>query len=183
MRVYVLTPLTRRAVEQRRAVIQGFDVPWRTIKVLLIGFVPAVAAAALAWLAVGEYAVGVFLAVEAAVYWVAETRTRSGLRLRRYQALIDRQRARLGVFTVCGRPINPGLDPRVFTVVSSSAPVAPRDLSSAVTETMDSTRRPTRRRTPKSSPPPESDPWASTGWPGAAPTGTAPTPSEKEPVH
>lgn len=176
MRVYVLTPLTRRAVDQRRAVIQGFDIPWRTIKVLLIGFAPSVLFAALAWLAVGEYAIGVFFAVEAATYWLIESRSRNGLHLRRYQTIVDRQRARLGVFTMCGRPIDMG-EPSVRMLVSSSVPTTRRDLSEAVTETMDATRSPLRHAAPKKPKAPAADPWGTLDWPDAtAPVGQGATP-------
>lgn len=98
MQVYSLTPLTRRGAEQRRAVIQGFDIPWTVLRVLAIGFVPAMLLTAIMWVFVGEYAVLVLPMAEGALYWLLESRTRGGLRVRQYQAALDRQRARTNTY-------------------------------------------------------------------------------------
>lgn len=107
MKVYTLTRLTRKIDEQRRVVIQGFEVRARLVKVALIGAVPAGLLAAMSATVLGVYAIVVFAAVEAAVYILLEARIRSGLRLRAYQDLLDRSRSKVGMFQVAGETVDP----------------------------------------------------------------------------
>ena len=59
--------------------------------------------------------------VELGVFWLFRWRSRSGLRLKNYQAILDRRRSHVGRFLVCGQPYDftRGL---ALTVVSSSMP-------------------------------------------------------------
>ena len=85
----------------------------------------ALAVTALLWvLLAGEYALVMIPVVEAAVFWLIETRARSGLRLRTYQTILDSQRAQIGTFFCCGRVIaipTSGFRPRTTWRTSSMA--------------------------------------------------------------
>ncbi len=122
MRIYALTPLTRRALDQRRAVLSGIDVPWRVVKVLGIGALPSLLVAFMAWSFVGTWALVAFVLGEACTWWLVESRDTTGLRVRRWRGLLDRRQAHLGVLVVCGEPVI-GRQGRKAQVVSSSVRV------------------------------------------------------------
>lgn len=122
MKVYTLTRLTRRIDEQRRVVIQGFEVRARLLKVLLVGLVPSVVIALAALTVIGTYSVLVFAAAEAGFYLLVERRARNGLRLRTYQTIVDRSRSRIGTFACCGLVVDPS-GGEWGSLLSSSVPV------------------------------------------------------------
>jgi hypothetical protein len=122
VRIYTLTPLTRRAGSQRRAVLSGFDVPWRLVKVLGLGAVPALLAALVLWPLLGAWSLTAFVLVEAAVWWLVESRDTTGLKVKHWRGLLDRRQARLGVLLVCGEPLV-GRRGRRAKLVSSSVGV------------------------------------------------------------
>lgn len=122
MRLYTLTPLTRRAGTQRRAVISGFDLPWRLVKVLGLGAVPALVVALVAWTLVGTWAILAFALVEGLVVWLVEGRDTTGLQVKRWRGVLDQRQARLGVLLVCGEPVV-GREGHKTVVASSSVPV------------------------------------------------------------
>jgi hypothetical protein len=127
MEVFSLTRLTRGATANRRVVISGFDLPLRGFMIFLAALPGALGVAALLWvLFAGEYALVIIPVVEAAVFWLIETRARSGLRLRTYQAILDSQRAQIGTFFCCWRVIDP-LSGRPGVIVASSIPVVPAE--------------------------------------------------------
>ena len=123
MRIYTLTPLTRRAGTQRRTVISGFDIPWRAVKVLAIGALPALVVALVAWAIVGPWAVLGFALVEGATWWLLESSSATGLQVKHWRALADQRQARTGVLLVCGEPVVPRSG-RKTVVVSSSVRAA-----------------------------------------------------------
>jgi hypothetical protein len=126
VRIFCLTPLTRGAASQRRVVVHGFDLPARGLLIAGLAFVPAVVVAVIAWMMVGELGFLAVPLVEVLAFWLIETRTRSGLRLRTYQALTDKQKAKreVGKFFVAGRELDP-LGGAWFTVRSGSVPSRP----------------------------------------------------------
>ena len=126
--VYALTGMTRDASAQRRMVIQGFDIPARVFMVMLAAAGPALVITLIGWALVGSYAIVLLPAFLAGVFVLVEGRSRSGLRLRNYQALLDRKRASNGRWFVCGEEFDP-LHGSAITIISSSAhrPVASLD--------------------------------------------------------
>ena len=125
IKVFSLTRLTKGATANRRVVISGFDLPLRGFMIFLATLPGALAVTALLWvLFAGEYALVTIPVVEAAVFWLIETRARSGLRLRTYQTILDSQRAQIGTFFCCWRVIDP-LSGRLGVIVASSIPVVP----------------------------------------------------------
>jgi hypothetical protein len=105
--IYPLTGLTRTASEQRRVIIQGFDLRWRTFVIIAGSSPAAVMVTAIAWTVVGQAAIFCMVIVPAVVYALVERRTRSGLQLRTYQHLVDRRRTGVGQFYICGQPFDP----------------------------------------------------------------------------
>lgn len=120
--VYVLTPLTRDAGKSRRVIVQGFDVPWRNVMItgcaLIVGLIPM----AFMWMFVGQVAIFVIPITIGIAFYVIERRTRSGLRLRTYEAALDKRRAVVNLFLCCGVPVDPSQN-SVRLLKSSSAPL------------------------------------------------------------
>lgn len=124
MSIFCLTPLTRSAGE-RRVLISGFDVKWRTFVIAALAAIPALIITVIAWLFVGQLAVVAIPLVEAAAFWLLESRQRNGLHLRQYQAMLDRRKATTGRFYCCGVQIDPARS--VFgMIMANSVPVPGR---------------------------------------------------------
>lgn len=134
MNVYSLTNLTRNANQQRRVVIQGFDLPVRGLTIAGLAFIPAIPVTAIAWAVVGQYALVCVPIIEILAFWLIESRTRSGMRLRRYQRFLDIRRSVSGTFMICNRPIHP-LQHVFGYVISSAERGLPAEQPSFVRET------------------------------------------------
>lgn len=119
--VYALTALTREAGSARRVVILGFDAHLRGVVIAVAALALAAAPTFFAWLLVGPAALTVTGLIVAAVFYLVEHRTRSGLQLRTYQAMADRRSERIGQFICCGRRVYPNRT-GIGTVRSSSMP-------------------------------------------------------------
>jgi hypothetical protein len=121
MNVYSLTPLLRSANQQRRVVIQGFDLPVRGLTIAGLALAPSLVIAAILWPFFNQYALVAIPIIELFAFWVIESRTRSGLQLRQYQRFVDKRRSASGTFLVCNRPITP-LSHIFGHVLASSVP-------------------------------------------------------------
>jgi hypothetical protein len=144
MNVYVLTPLTRSVNLQRRVVIQGFDLPVRGLTITGLALLPALPVAGILWQFIGSYALVSVLVIEAAAHWLIESRTRNGLRLRRYQRFIDIRKSVNGTFLVCSHPVKPLHDTWGY-VVASAMPGRIRTRPELVLEAANTTDLRTRR--------------------------------------
>lgn len=154
-KVFSLTRLTKGASAARRVVISGFDLPLRGFIVFLAALPAALAVTAILWvLFAGEYALALIPVVETAVFWLIESRARSGLRLRTYQTILDSQRARIGTFFCCWRPIDP-VSGRMGVIVASSIPVVPAEQNNLV----EPTNRDEHRRRSVNTKSAFADPW------------------------
>ncbi len=122
-----MTPLLRSANQQRRVVIQGFDLPVRGLTIAGLALAPALVVTAILWPFFNQYALVAIPIIELFAFWVIESRTRSGLQLRQYQRFVDKRRSASGTFLVCNRPITP-LSHVFGHVMASSVPgrVTPR---------------------------------------------------------
>ena len=121
MHVYDLTGLTRGAGEHRRVVVQSFDVPLQSLVLAIGGFVAALPFVVVLFPVLGYVALFGVGVVEVGVFWLFRWRSRSGLRLKHYQAILDRRRSHVDRFLVCGVPYDfrRGL---ALSVVPSSIP-------------------------------------------------------------
>jgi hypothetical protein len=122
MHVYDLTGLTRGAGEQRRVVIQSIDVPLQSLVVTMVGLVASLPFVFAFYPLFGFFALLAIGVVELTTFWLFRWRSRSGLRLKNYQAILDRRRSRVSQFIVCGQPYD-FTHGSAITVVSSSIPV------------------------------------------------------------
>ncbi|MHB1974094.1 MAG: hypothetical protein ACYCR4_07365 [Acidimicrobiales bacterium] len=122
MHVYDLTGLTRGAGEQRRVIIQSLDVPFQSLVLAVVGFVASLPLVFAFFPLFGYFALLGFGVVEVATFWLFRWRSRSGLRLKNYQAILDSRRSQIDQFIVCGQPFDfsRGL---AVTVVASSVPL------------------------------------------------------------
>lgn len=108
--LHTLTPLTgRKADEHRTATIAGVDMRRETLKIGAVAVIPAVAISAAAWPLLGARTVFVFAFTIVASWWGLATRSTTGLRRRRFEGFLDKRRSSVGVFMLCGRPIDPDL--------------------------------------------------------------------------
>jgi len=107
--VYTLTSLTRSAGQARRVVIAGFDAPLRGVLVTAVALLVAFLPTAILWIFLGPSALLLAVLVVGAAFYLVESRTRSGLHLRTYQAMIDKKREVIGQFICCGIPVDPGM--------------------------------------------------------------------------
>ena len=146
---YSLTGLTRSAGTNRRVLIQGFDLPFRGVLVAAAAFAVGALPTVVAVLLVGSWGLLVMASVQFAVFQLVERRTRGGLHLRTYRALLDRRSGgrAVGRFRCCGVTVDP--TPSVFrTLTSASVPGAaggassePRDVLDAMDASSGLTRR------------------------------------------
>ena len=118
---YALTGLTRTAGASRRVVIQGFDLPFRGVLVAAVGFAVGLLPTVAAVLVVGTWGLAVMAAVQVAVFQLVERRTRGGLHLRTYRALLDKRRGgrTVGRFRCCGVTVD--ARPAVFRTVRTAS--------------------------------------------------------------
>lgn len=105
--VYTLTKLTRSAGQSRRVVVAGFDAPLRGLVVTILALAVSAIPTMILWLAVGPLALVLSMLTVGAAFYLVEGRTRSGLRLRTYQAMINKKRERIGQFMCCGQSVFP----------------------------------------------------------------------------
>src|SRR3954447_24865337 len=86
------------ASSTRTVVVGVAEFPWRVLIILIISLVTGLLPARGVWMLVGVWS-GAFLALwMAAAVWLSHGRTQSGLRIRNYSALLNRQRAILNEF-------------------------------------------------------------------------------------
>lgn len=142
--VYSLTQLTgSRRNEDRRTVLFTFEVRQYTVWVVALSALASAPVTLLLIAIIGMY--GLFFPIVAVmaglILW--DTRQRSGLKLRTYQAILDRRRAQNGVLYASGAPIPraelimhqmvviPAQSPALAPTLTKPVRSAPSDLSSA----------------------------------------------------
>src|SRR6478609_3985154 len=97
--LYALTEMTGAEASSTRTVVVGVaEFPWRVLLILIIALVTGLLPAMAVWALVGAWAVGFLAAWMAAAVWLFHGRTRSGLKIRNYAALLNKRRAVLNQF-------------------------------------------------------------------------------------
>jgi hypothetical protein len=130
----VLTRLTRRGNEDRRVVVQGFDVGYRTFLLVVVSAVPAAFAGIFTFLLIGRVSVfgfeigfyGTALAVvlvAGSVYFVLSARTRAGLSYFKSLADWKRESRRIGVMHLGVNPISTAETPKMSVMPRGAIPV------------------------------------------------------------
>ncbi|GAA3632598.1 hypothetical protein [Microlunatus ginsengisoli] len=97
--LYALTAMTGPEASSTRTVVVGVaEFPWRVLVILIVALVTGLLPTAAVWAVGGVWAVGFLAAWMAAAVWLFHGRTRCGLRIRNYAALLNRRRAILNEF-------------------------------------------------------------------------------------
>src|SRR3954447_7889262 len=97
--LYALTEMTGPEASSTRTVVVGVaEFPWRVLVILIIALVTGLLPAMALWTLVGVWAFGFLIVWMAAAVWLFHGRTQSGLRIRNYAALLNKQRAILNEF-------------------------------------------------------------------------------------
>src|SRR6476659_3080728 len=86
------------ASSTRTVVVGVAEFPWRVLVILIVALVTGLLPTMAVWALVGVWAVGFLAAWMAAAVWLFHGRTRSGLKIRNYAALLNRRRAILNEF-------------------------------------------------------------------------------------
>lgn len=121
MKIYTLTHLTRTASDERRVMIQGFDIPWKLLRVLVPASIPALIVAFVFWPWIHAYALVPASGVLGGIYWAVEGRT-GDLHIRQYQSWWDKRQEPTGQLVVCGVLVES--TPTMARVRSASVSVA-----------------------------------------------------------
>lgn len=120
--VYVLTDITRRSSEQRRVVVSGFDVRWRSVVMCMIGTPPGLMLVGIGWVFLGQYALLLLPLTIVGLFVLVDGKSKAGLGLPLWRTLLDRKQSSVGKFFMCGVEIDP-LDEPIVNIVLSTVPV------------------------------------------------------------
>lgn len=107
MMVFDLTPLTRGAAAERRAVIQGFEIRWQTLVVAALSAIPGLLLTVILWPWLDSMAILVIPATVGAALWLINGRASRGMQLRNWQSLSNKARSDSGRFFVSGASYDP----------------------------------------------------------------------------
>lgn len=121
MDIYDLTPLTLKANEGRRISFQGFDLDRRHFWIVVCSSVVVLPVVSICYQVLGMGVLALLLApiLYALPFFLIETRSQEGLKLRRYQALLDSRTGNTGKFMVCNKEIQPATyRPRLLRALS-----------------------------------------------------------------
>lgn len=120
--MFSLTDLTGRNRDVNRTTVIGtVEMKWRVWIILLIGFPFAILVTLFAMPFLGITALIFLPIVEGGAVFLIHRRTKSGLKLRTYESLLDKQRSVINQYFLGGQPID--MSPAQFAVVyTSSAP-------------------------------------------------------------
>ena len=123
--MFDLTPYTSRAAKQRARtiVIQRMEINCRLAIVLAISIVPGFLAVGFTWPLFHELALVMLPLVMAAAWFIFYRQDKRGLRLRTYQTIQDRLKAKSGELYVAGKPVSVNMsDLRILVRSSLPAP-------------------------------------------------------------
>lgn len=120
--VFDLTPLTRQIASERRTAVIGFDLPTHSLKTGVPSVLFGIAITSVFTKLLGPWSVLPGMAAGAWVWWMLASRTSSGLRVKRWRAMVDRRRLR-NVITVCGEAFVL-TEPRIERLRTASVPVS-----------------------------------------------------------
>ncbi len=97
--LYALTEMTGPEASSTRTVVVGVaEFPWRVLVIGIVALVTGLLPAMAVWLLAGVWAVAFLIAWIVAAVWLFHGRSQSGLRIRNYAALLNKQRAILNEF-------------------------------------------------------------------------------------
>lgn len=157
LKVFDLTPLTRGAAEQRRAVISGIEFKWRHLVIVGVGSLVGLVFMLVFWRLLGSLAVLAVPLFAGIALWLLEGRSRRGMELRNWAHLKNKAVNNSGRFFVSGEPF----DPLANTVSILSVRCLPVPTAAGGTDApdlvADRALGDQRRRTPPAAPSPAVD--------------------------
>jgi hypothetical protein len=104
--LYLLTAYTgRESGSERTTVIGTVEMKWRTFWIAAFALVPGGLLTAIFFPLLNTWAFLWLFVVEGAAFYLIERRSREGLKLRTYQAFLDKRKSQSGTFFLCGQPI------------------------------------------------------------------------------
>jgi hypothetical protein len=102
----LMTGMTgRTSGSERTMIVATVEMKFRSFWIALIALVPGGILMAMFFPLINTWSVLWVVAVEIAAFFLIERRTAEGLRLRTYQAIVDKKKSNLNVFYLCGQPI------------------------------------------------------------------------------
>lgn len=97
--LYSLTKMTgTEASSARTTVVGSVEFPWRVFVILILAFLVGLFPTAFLFALIGPWSLGFLPLWMASAVWLFHGRTRKGMEIRNYVALINRQRAILNQF-------------------------------------------------------------------------------------
>ncbi|MCU6479092.1 hypothetical protein [Arthrobacter sp. A2-55] len=105
--LYSLTPMTgRTSGSDRTTVIGTVEMKWRTFWIAAFAMIPAGILTAIFFPMLASWSFLWIPIVEFAAFYLIERRTKDGLQLRTYQAMVDKKRTTLNEYHLCGQQID-----------------------------------------------------------------------------
>lgn len=122
--MFMLTPMTgKEAAESRTVIISGFEVGFKTFVICCLAAFPGLILAIIFYPFLGSGALLMFpLAIGGCLY-LFQSRSREGLKLRTWQTMVDKKKASVNQFFMCGVVIDLD-DDGEFTVAANTVPAA-----------------------------------------------------------
>lgn len=121
--LFDLTPLTRDVAENRRVVVQGWDLNRRVFILFLLGLAPAALLAAVTFPLLGQYTLVVFVCTYIPIFWLVLGRSGKGMELPNWRVLLTKKQSNKGHFVLRGeRMAQDRHAPRVLVRASRPGP-------------------------------------------------------------
>ncbi|MGC0250428.1 hypothetical protein [Pseudactinotalea sp. Z1748] len=134
--LFTLTKITgRRRTDDRTIIVSSFEFNRRQFNVFLTGLGPTVLIAGIAATIIGIYALLVAVVVMVGWFILVERRSKSGLRTRTWQTLLDKRRTLAGKFIQSGVVITDDFFDH-YQVVHSAVPLSRVSLAQEATEVL-----------------------------------------------
>ena len=134
--LFTLTKITgRRRTDDRTIIISSFEFNRRQFNVFLVGLIPTVLIAGVAATLIGVYALLVAALVMVAWFVLVERRSKTGLRTRTWQTLLDRRRTLAGKFIQSGVVIEDDFFDH-YQVLHSAVPLSRVSLADEATSVL-----------------------------------------------
>jgi hypothetical protein len=104
--LYLLTGMTgRNSGSERTMIVATVEMKFRSFWIALIALVPGGILTAMFYPLIDIWAVLWIVVVEGAAFYLIERRSADGLRLRTYEAMLDKKNSNLNNFYLCGQKI------------------------------------------------------------------------------
>lgn len=122
--MFMLTPMTgKAAAESRTVIISGFEIGFKTFVLCCIGALPGLALAIVTYPLLGSGSILMIPVGILAILYLFQSRSRDGLKLRTWQTMVDKRKAAINQFFICGEAVDLDAD-GAFVVVANTVDAA-----------------------------------------------------------